>query len=126
MKVKELIAELQKYPNQEAELNIIANIIDADEEAFGIEKCHIECAQQDIKDAPIYDIYVYRNKNDASENANTISNCVRNSDWVSIEIDNDDQTIEIRDEYGIVKIISFYTSGEKSYENAIAKLLSLI
>ena len=119
MKVKELIAELQKYPNQEAELNIISNLIDADNDAFDVEKCHIECAQQDIKDAPIYDIYVCRDENEIPENANTISDCVRNSDWVSIEIDNDDKTIEIRDEYGIVKIISFHDD-----DNAIMTILS--
>lgn len=83
MKVKELIAELQKYPNQEAELNIISNLIDAENDAFDVEKCHIECAQQDIEDTPIYDIYVCRDENEIPENANIIRDAIYNSDWVN-------------------------------------------
>lgn len=121
MKVKELIAELQKYPNQEAELNIISNLIDVDNDAFDVEKCHIECAQQDIKDAPIYDIYVCRDENEIPENANIIRDAIYNSDWVTIEIDNEEKCIEIRNEYGIIYLNSFQDD-----DNSIMKLLSLL
>lgn len=121
MKVKELIAELQKYPNQEAELNIISNLIDVDNDAFDVEKCHIECAQQDIKDTPIYDIYVCRNENEIPVNANTIRDAIYNSDWVVIEIDNEEKCIEIRNEYGVIGLISYHDD-----DNAIMNLLSLL
>ena len=119
MKVKELIEELQKYPNQEAELNIISNLIDVDNDAFDVEKCHIECAQQDIKDALIYDIYVCRDENEIPENANIIRDAIYNSDWIKIEIDTEEKCIEIHNEYGVIELISFHDD-----DNAIMTILS--
>lgn len=63
MKVKDLILELQKYKNQEAEINIISNFIDIDNDAFDKENCQIECCQQDVDNAESYDIYVYKENN---------------------------------------------------------------
>lgn len=34
MKIKDFIAELQKYPNQNAEINLVSNLIDIDNEAY--------------------------------------------------------------------------------------------
>lgn len=59
MTVKELIKHLEKYPNQEAEVNFIANLVDADNDAFDKEKLDVEFMQQDIEDCPIYDIVVF-------------------------------------------------------------------
>jgi hypothetical protein len=43
MKVKELIAELQKYQNQDAEVTILANCINPEMEEYDEELTHIEC-----------------------------------------------------------------------------------
>jgi len=43
MKVKELIAELQKCQNQNAEITILANCINPDMEEYDEELTYIEC-----------------------------------------------------------------------------------
>jgi len=43
MKVKELIVELQKYQNQDAEVTILANCINPDLEEYDEELTRIEC-----------------------------------------------------------------------------------
>lgn len=43
MKVRELIAELQKYQNQDAEVTILANCINPDMEEYDKELTYIEC-----------------------------------------------------------------------------------
>ena len=41
MKIKDFIAELQKYPNQDAEINLVSNLIDIDNEAYDKENFNI-------------------------------------------------------------------------------------
>lgn len=62
MTIKEFIAELQKYPNQDAEINIITNVIDENNDAFDKEECEVSFFRQDVSDANVYDICVYKSR----------------------------------------------------------------
>lgn len=57
--IKEVIEQLKKYPNQDAELNIIVNVVNEDDEEFDIQYCAFECWQQDVEDADVYDFFIY-------------------------------------------------------------------
>lgn len=56
MTVKEMIKELKKYPNQNAELNIKVNVVDADDETLDINECELSFMEQDVKDYDSYDV----------------------------------------------------------------------
>lgn len=60
--VKEFIKELQKYPNQDASLNFISNVINVDNDAFDTEYCDVDLFQQDVEDALSYDIMISLNE----------------------------------------------------------------
>ena len=59
--IKQMIEELKKYPNQDAELNIITNVIDTENEAYDIADCSIEFMEQDKDDVSCYDVMVSLN-----------------------------------------------------------------
>lgn len=59
MTVKELIKELEKYENQDAELNIISNLTNVDDEEYDINDCTIELWQQDMYN-DVYDVMIYK------------------------------------------------------------------
>lgn len=59
MTVKELIKELEKYENQDAELNIISNLTNIDDEEYDINDCTIELWEQDMYN-DIYDVMVFK------------------------------------------------------------------
>lgn len=59
MTVKELIKELEKYENQDAELNIISNLTDIDDEEYDINDCTIGLMQQDMYN-DVYDVIIYK------------------------------------------------------------------
>ena len=58
MKVKELIKALEQYQNQDADINILCNLINVDDEQYDVEHCNIDLWQQDIY-CDSYDIMVY-------------------------------------------------------------------
>lgn len=60
--VKEFIKELQKYPNQDASLNFISNVINVDNDAFDTEDCDVDLFQQDVEDSLSYDIMISLNE----------------------------------------------------------------
>ena len=60
MTVKELIKELEKYENQDAELNIISNLTNIDDEEYDVNDCTIDLMQQDIYN-DVYDVIIYDN-----------------------------------------------------------------
>ena len=59
MTVKELIKKLEKYKNQDAELNIISNLTNIDDEEYDINDCTIELWEQDMYN-DIYDVMVFK------------------------------------------------------------------
>ena len=60
MTVKELIKKLEKYKNQDAELNIISNLTNIDDEEYDVNDCTIDLMQQDIYN-DVYDVIIYDN-----------------------------------------------------------------
>ena len=59
MSVEDFIKELQKYPNQKADLNFIVNINNSEDDTYDIENCEVACFQQDVEDALSYDIMIH-------------------------------------------------------------------
>ena len=80
--VEEFIEELKKYPNQKAKLNFISNTTCAEDEAFDIDNCEVECMEQDKDYVDSYDIMVHK------EN----------------DLHNEESIIELLDEYGKLTI----------------------
>ncbi len=80
--VEEFIEELKKYPNQKAKLNFISNTTCAEDEAFDIDNCEVECMEQDKDYVDSYDIMVHK------EN----------------ELHNEESIIELLDKYGKLTI----------------------
>ncbi len=96
MTIKELINELQKYPNQNAEINIVTNLIDIDNEAFDCDDCKIDFLQQDVDNQEMYDLYI------SKENKSTeprIHELLELYDNVTIKLDT-------KDNYGNIVILS--------------------
>ena len=58
--VEEFIEELKKYPNQKAKLNFISNTTCAEDDAFDIDNCEVECMEQDKDYVDSYDIMVHK------------------------------------------------------------------
>lgn len=92
MTIKELISELQKYPNQNAEVNFISNLVDIDDETFDTHNCSIDFSSQDVKDYDTYDIYIYK------ENAFRelrIHDLLADNDKLNIKLDKNDEFANI-------------------------------
>ena len=124
MKVKELIAELQKYPNQDAEINLVSNLIDIDNEAFDSENCDIDFFQQDVDNVDNYDVYIFK-KNVSTEP--TIHDLLDDNDKLTIKLDTKDKyaNIVILDEKERV-LREIQVDGHHSQPENIAIMLSNI
>ena len=69
MTIEDLINELKKYPNQQAKVNFIANVINEDDEVFDNDGCKISFFQQDVDNVDIYDIAItLGNETESSRN----------------------------------------------------------
>ena len=62
MSIEDFIKELQKYPNQKADLNFIVNMVNSEDETYDIENCEVSCFQQDVEDTESYDVMITLNK----------------------------------------------------------------
>lgn len=92
MKIKDFIAELQKYPNQDAEINLVSNLIDIDNEAYGKENCNVDFFQQDVDNQDSYDVYIFK------ENKSTeprIHDLLEDNDKLTIKLDKKDKHANI-------------------------------
>ena len=78
MSVEDFIKELQKYPNQKADLNFIVNINNSDDDTYDIENCEVACFQQDVEDALSYDIMIHLNSETESKRNERRDESVRN------------------------------------------------
>ena len=58
--IKKFIEELQKYPNQNATINFISNTTCAEDDAFDVEGCEVDCMEQDKDYVDSYDIMVHK------------------------------------------------------------------
>ena len=87
MTIKEFIAELQKYPNQNATINFISNTTCAEDDAFDVEGCEVDCMGQDKDYVDSYDIMVH--KENKMHNEESIIELLYEYDKLTIELNND-------------------------------------
>ena len=89
MKIKDLIEELQKYPNQNAEINFISNTTNSEDDTFDIEGCEIACMEQDKDWVDSYDIMVY--KDNEMHNDECLTELLDEHGKLIIELDCDNE-----------------------------------
>ena len=87
--IKEFIEELQKYPNQNATINFISNTTCAEDEAFDIDNCEVECMEQDKDYVDSYDIMVH--KENEMHNEESIIELLAQHGKLIIELDCDNE-----------------------------------
>lgn len=87
--VEEFIEELKKYPNQKAKLNFISNTTCAEDEAFDIDNCEVECMEQDKDYVDSYDIMVH--KENEMHNEESIIELLDQHGKLIIELDCDNE-----------------------------------
>ena len=129
--IKELIAELQKYPNQDASINIVTNLVNTDDDAYDVENCEIDFFQQDVEDALSYDLFISRPQEERKameENIeNSISNLLDENERLTIQLDIFDEhsNIVITNDYGDVLREIAVGGRHYQYQN-IVKMLGFI
>lgn len=126
MTIKELIKELKKYPNQDAEINFISNTILAECDVYDEEKCDIAFMQQDIEDCPIVDIMLY--KDNPCHNEECLSDLLYEHKKLTIDLDTEDEytNICVSTEDGKV-LRDIYVNGHHSAEdNIILRLREIL
>ena len=129
--IKELIAELKKYPNQDATINIVTNLVNVVEDAYDVENCEIDFFQQYLKDALSYDLFISRPKEErkAMEKnvANSISSLLDENETLTIKLDtlDDNAYIVITNDYGEV-LREIAVGGRYRQNQNIVKVLSSI
>lgn len=91
MTIEDLIKELQKYPNQKAKVNFIANVINEDDEVFDIDGCKISFFQQDVDNVDMYDIAItLGNETDSSRNHDESIRCLlEEHNRLTVELNNE-------------------------------------
>lgn len=93
MSIKELIQQLQEYPNQDADVNFVVNMVDSEDDTFDVEDCDISFFQQDVDDAMSYDLFIHLNdKIKAKRNKyreDSIRNLLDKHRRLTIELDAD-------------------------------------
>jgi hypothetical protein len=89
--IRKLIEELQKYPNQDAHLNIVTNMVDVDDDAFDVSDCELSCFQQDVEDAECYDLFVCRAEDERNKmqerNDERITELLEKHERLTIQLD---------------------------------------
>jgi hypothetical protein len=131
MTIKDWIKELQKYPNQDAELNVIANLVNIDNECFDHHRCNIEFAEQDKDDVAYYDVYVTLNaKDNAKREKNrdeSISELLADNEKLTITLDCNDpySNIVIADENNNC-LRDIKVGGNYEQSDNIAVMLNMI
>ena len=129
--IKELIAELQKYPNQDATINIVTNLVNDDEDAYDVENCEIDFFHQDVEDALSYDLFISRPQEErkAKNYDDSISELLSKHHKLTIELDTDalhkDNIVILDEEYNVLREIAV---GGRHYQcqNIVKILLSIL
>ena len=128
--LKELINLLSSYSNQDAEINIISNIINSDEDCFDINNMNLEIMGLDktsIEETQSLDIIITNpnEKKDKRENIHKLLQIDYN--YLKIELDclNDYSNIVITDYDGNV-VRDIKVGGEFEQEVNIIKILQSI
>lgn len=129
MTIEDFIKELQKYPNQKAEINFMGNFVNTDNEAYDIENCSVECFQQDCEDKEVYDIFLTRcleeERKQDEKRDESISYLLSEHGKLTIELDNDPWTKEsiviLDSNKNVLREIA--VGGRFSQEDNICKIL---
>jgi hypothetical protein len=87
--IKEFIKELQKYPNQNATINFVANTTNSEDDTFDIEDCEVACMEQDKDWVDSYDIMVY--KDNEMHNDECLTELLNKHGKLTIELDCDNE-----------------------------------
>lgn len=130
--IEDLIRELQKYPNQKAKINFIANVVNCEDEVFDVEGCKISFWQQDVKDADIYDIAITLNNEKESERERrrdeSITNLLDEHGRLTIELNNEplssNNIVILNENEDVLREIQ--VGGRHSQTNNVAVVLSSI
>lgn len=132
MKVEDFIKELQKYPNQKAELNFIVNVHNSEDDTYDIEGCEAACFQQDVEDAESYDIMIHLDSETENNTFNRRDESIRNllseHRKLTIELDADalhkDNIVILDKEENVLREIS--VGGRHYQEDNICIILDSI
>lgn len=90
MKVKELVELLSSYSNQDADINVMVNIINSDEECFDMNNMKLEIMGLDKtskEETQTLDIIIV-NPNEKEDKSNNIHNLLEEKQFLKIELEN--------------------------------------
>ena len=132
MTIDDLIKELQKYPNQKAKANFIANVINEDDEVFDIDGCKISFFQQDVDNVDMYDIAItLSNESESSRDCmrdESIRCLLEEHNRLTIKLNNDPLSCEniviLNENDDVLREIS--VSGRYSQTDNVSVILSSI
>lgn len=86
--IRQLVNELLKYPNLDADANFIFNGVNDEVEDYDITDCEIDFMQQDVEDSSVYDIMITPpNKDKRERERDNISKLLDDNDKLTIVLD---------------------------------------
>lgn len=125
MTIKEMIAELQKYPNQNAEVNLMVNTTNVEDEVFDTEHCEIAFMEQDKEDCPIYDIMVYKDNQNHNQD-DCLMDLLYTKQHLKVELIANEETIIVKDNNDNVLRTIICDDRFRPYENVLKTLKDIL
>lgn len=125
MTIKEMIAELQKYPNQDAEVNLMVNTTNVEDEVFDTEHCEIAFMEQDKEDCPIYDIMVYKDNQNHNQD-DCLMDLLYTKQHLKVELNANEETIILKDNNDNVLKTIICDDRFRPYENVLRTLRDIL
>lgn len=125
MTVREIISELLKYKNLDAELNLKVNEVDYDNEAFDRDELQLEFWGQDKEQSSSYDLFIY---DKAKKNDDSVHKLLDEYGEITIRLSNKDgkENIVILDDEtrGVLREID--VDGRFDQTDNVVKILQSI
>lgn len=125
MTIKEMIAELQKYPNQDAEVNLMVNTTNVEDEVFDTEHCEIAFMEQDKEDCPIYDIMLYKDNQNHNQD-DCLMDLLYTKQHLKVELIANEETIIVKDNNDNVLRTIICDDRFRPYENVLRTLRDIL
>lgn len=119
MTIKEMIAELQKYPNQDAEVNLMVNTTNVEDEVFDTEHCEIAFMEQDKEDCPI--IMLYKDNQNHNQD-DCLMDLLYTKQHLKVELIANEETIIVKDNNDNVLRTIICDDRFRPYENVLRTL----
>lgn len=94
--IRKMIEELQKYPNQDAEINFVFNDVNIDDDTFDEDIENISFFQQDVDDIDVVDIILYPQRAvdvDEDKRNESITELLKEHQRITIDLDMDSNII---------------------------------